>query len=119
NGHDWLNVDSNKPKTKEEANRIQNEINSIIEKNKAIDANNKAKIIKTEFDKQVEKVKEADDLVKAIEKEKVELIKTAKMPVGFDFSEDGVTYLGHSLSKDQLSSSAIYIAALKLAALNI
>lgn len=118
-GHDWLNVDANKPKTEEEATRIQNEINSIVEKNQAIEANNKAKLIKSEYDKQVEKAKEADELVKAIEKEKVELIKTAKMPVGFDFSEDGVTYLGHSLSKDQLSSSAIYIAALKLASLNI
>lgn len=118
-GNDWLNTPANQPKTEEEASRIQNEINSILEKNRAIEANNKAKLIKSEYDKQVEKAKEADDLVKAIEKEKVELIKTAKMPVGFDFSEDGVTYLGHSLSKDQLSSSAIYIAALKLAALNI
>ncbi len=118
-GNEWLGVDENKPKTKEEADQIQSEIMSIIEDNQRIENNNKAKVIKAEYDKYIEEAKKADDLVKSIEKEKVELIKKAKLPEGFDFSEDGVTYNGYSLSKEDLSSSSIYIAALKLAALNI
>src|SRR5690606_6665862 len=33
-GNDWLNTPANQPKTEEEAIRIQNEINTIVEKNK-------------------------------------------------------------------------------------
>ncbi|MDM1049498.1 hypothetical protein [Sphingobacterium hotanense] len=118
-GLKWLGIEENKPKTKDEADDIDRKILEIIETNTKIEKNNKAKLIKTEYDKYVEEAKAADDLVKSIEKEKLDLIKKAKLPDGFGFSDDGVTYLGHSLSKEQLSSSAIYIAALKLAALNI
>ncbi|WP_312698172.1 hypothetical protein, partial [Sphingobacterium mizutaii] len=81
--------------------------------------NNHAKVIKADFDKSVEEAKKADDIVKSIEKEKTDLIKGAKLPEGFDFSDDGITYNGYSFSKEDLSSSSIYIAALKLASLNI
>ena len=118
-GNDWLAIKENQPKTKEEADNIQNQIDDIIEENRKIEANNKAREIKKSFDKSQVEASDADELVKSIEKEKNDLIKTAKLPVGFGFSDDGVTYLGHSLSKEQLSSSSIYIAALKLAALNI
>lgn len=61
----------------------------------------------------------ADVSVKAIETERMNLIKSAKMPEGFGFSEDGITYNGLSFTKEQLSSSGIYIAALKLAAMTL
>lgn len=62
---------------------------------------------------------EADTLVKSIEKERMDLIKSAKMPEGFGFVDDGITYNGLSFTREQLSSSGIYIAALKLAAMTL
>lgn len=41
------------------------------------------------------------------------------MPEGFCFDDDGITYKGLPFNKESLSSSAIYIAALKLAALGL
>lgn len=38
------------------------------------------------------------------------------MPEGFGFTDEGITYNGFAFNKDQLSSSEIYISALKLAA---
>jgi predicted ATPase len=118
-GKAWIEVKENQPKTEEEAQKLQDQIDDIIKGNEAIEENNKALEIKEQFDISEKEAKAADDLVKKIEAEKVDMIKKAKLPVGFGFSDDGVTYLGHSLSKAQLSTSAIYIAALKLAALNI
>ncbi|VXC99591.1 hypothetical protein [Sphingobacterium multivorum] len=118
-GQSWLSVKDNQPKTEEEAAELKSKIDSIIKENEEIEANNKAIEIKSQFDRSEKEAQEADDLVKKIESEKVDMIRNAKLPVGFGFSDDGVTYLGHSLSKAQLSTSAIYIAALKLAALNI
>jgi len=62
---------------------------------------------------------DADILVKSIEKERMDLIKSAKMPEGFGFSDDGILYNGLPFTRQQLSSSGIYIAALKLAAMTI
>lgn len=62
---------------------------------------------------------EADTKVKAIEKERMDLIKSAKMPEGFGFSDDGIEYKGLPFTREQLSSSGIYIAALKLAAMTL
>lgn len=42
------------------------------------------------------------------------LIKTANMPEGFDFDENGILYDGFLLSDSQISTSKKYIAALKL-----
>lgn len=118
-GNLWLEADENKPKTQEEADAIDTKILDIIGENAKIVKNNHAKLIKAEYDKSVEEAKKADDLVKSIEKEKTDLIKGAKLPEGFDFSDDGITYNGYTFSKEDLSSSSIYIAALKLASLNI
>jgi hypothetical protein len=61
----------------------------------------------------------ADDLVKKIEEEKMNMIRSAKMPEGFGFKGDGITYQGLPFTREQLSSSGIYIAALKLAAMTL
>lgn len=118
-GIDWLKSKDNQPKTEDLADSIKLRIDEIEELNKRIIENNTASIIKHELDNLQEQANNADELVKSIENEKIELIKTANLPLGFGFSDEGVTYLGHPLSKENLSSSAIYIAALKLAALNI
>lgn len=119
NGNGWLRVPENQPKTEDLANQIKEKINAIEESNKLIVANNEAVKIQKEFDALQEHANKAAELVKSVDQKKIDLIKTANLPLGFGFSDEGVTYLGHSLSKENLSSSAIYIAALKLAALNI
>lgn len=118
-GNDWLKVSENKPKTEDLANQIKEKISSIEDLNKKIEINKGAIKIQKEFNTFHEESIKADNLVKSIDQEKIDLIKTANLPLGFGFSDEGVTYLGHPLSKENLSSSAIYIAALKLAALNI
>jgi len=59
----------------------------------------------------------ADGKVTAIEQEKADAIAAADMPEGFTFHEEGLRYEGFALDKNQLSKSAIYIAALKLGAM--
>ena len=59
----------------------------------------------------------ADGKVKSIEQEKADLIASAKMPDGFDFTESGLTYKGFPLNENQISTSGKYIAALKLGAM--
>lgn len=63
--------------------------------------------------------KAANDLVISIEKERMDLIKSAKMPEGFSFTNDGIAYNGLTFTREQLSSSGIYIAALKLASMKM
>jgi len=55
--------------------------------------------------------------VKKIEQEKKDLISKAKIPKEFQFTNEGVLYKNLPLSSNQLSSSAKYIAALKLGAM--
>lgn len=62
---------------------------------------------------------EADKKVQAITQERLDLIKTANMPEGFAFTDDSITYNGLAFTREQLSSSGIYIAALKLASMKI
>lgn len=63
-----------------------------------------------------EKASAADNKVKEIEKERMDMIKKANLPAGFNFTDYGITYNNLPFTKEQLSSSGIYIAALKLAA---
>lgn len=118
-GNQWIEVKANQPKTTEEVEELNTKLQTAIEINKSIEDNKKAIQIREEYQEAEKQAKDADALVKTIEQEKTDLIKSAKLPVGFDFSDDGITYLGHAFTKEQLSSSAIYIAALKLASLNI
>jgi len=60
---------------------------------------------------------DADKKVKDIESEKLKMISGANVPVEFKFTDDGILYNGLPLSNNQLSSSAKYIAALKLGAM--
>lgn len=114
---DWQKIDSNKPKSNKE--ELFEKIQKIKDSNKAIEDNNAARLQQENYDKAVSFANEADIEVKKIEAEKLDVIKNASMPDGFGFSEDGITYNGFAFNKESLSSSGIYIAALKLAALNL
>lgn len=64
-----------------------------------------------------EAAEQADKKVKEIEQEKQQAIAEADFPEGFDIGEDGLTYNGFPLTEKQVSTSAKYIAALKLGAM--
>jgi len=102
-----------------ELTAIDKQINDANETNaKALAYDNYLKQ-KQAADEAEQKATEADKAVKDIEQERMDLIKSAKMPEGFDFSEDGITYNNLPFTREQLSSSGIYIAALKLAAMTL
>lgn len=117
NGVVWL--DKNKVKDKEIVGGLELKIKEIEDQNTSIKENNKAIEDKKAYDLAVKDALDSDSKVKAIEKEKDTLIKTAKLPEGFGFSDDGITYNNLPFTREQLSSSGIYIAALKLASMSI
>lgn len=113
-GELWLNDEKNKEKTN--ADELKAKITEIKAKNLVIEENNKAKLLQDEYDKALNNAKEADEEVKRLEEIKKETIRMASLPDGFGFSDDGITYNGFPFDRDSLSSSGIYIGALKLAA---
>lgn len=116
-GNAWLADDKNKLKLN--ADELKKQLADLKEKNKEIVQNNKNKDQQAIYEKAEQNAKFADDAVKRIEAEKLDVIKNASMPDGFGFSDEGITYNGFDFTKEQLSSSGIYIAALKLAALGL
>src|SRR6185312_1583598 len=113
----WLDEQENQLKTN--AKEIQEQIDKTKEENKLVEENKKAIEQKAFYDKCVLEADRLDKEVKKIEQEKLDVIKNASMPDGFGFSDEGITYKGFAFTKDQLSSSGIYIAALKLAAIGL
>jgi len=102
---------------------IDNQIE--IANQKLVDYNNYLRDLK-EYNEWIEAGKKAranvdncEKLVKDIANEKLELIKNANLPEGFEFTEDGLLYNSFALNKNVQSTSAIYIAALKISTLNI
>jgi len=63
--------------------------------------------------------KAADDLVKSIEAERAKLIASANMPEGISITPEGITVDGLPLDKNQLSTSKLYCAALRIASMNL
>lgn len=116
-GQVWLADDKNKIKLN--AEELKAQLADLKAKNKEIAANNLNKKQLEVYNKCEANAKDADAEVKRIEAEKLEVIKNASMPDGFGFSDEGITYNGFEFSKEQLSSSGIYIAALKLAAIGL
>lgn len=112
-GQEWMNNAANKPKTN--ATELQQQIQSIRTSNAAITENKRAKELQEAYEALAKEAVEADAEVKRIEAIKAETIRMANLPEGFGFNDDGVTYNGLPFSKDNLSSSALVIGALKLA----
>lgn len=118
-GEKWLSEAKNKPKDKDVAELLGKKLQDAKDKNEKIKKNNEAIKAKDDLLQLDIKAKEADKKVKAIELEKVEMIKKSNLPEGFEFGDDQILFNGLPITKEQLSSSSIYIAALKLAAINL
>jgi hypothetical protein len=116
---DWLENDVNKEIDPSKVDAIKQSLKIVVDQNNAINENLKAKELQDLYDKAELEASATDKEVKRIEAEKLDVIKNASMPDGFGFGEDGITYNGFAFNKEQLSSSGIYIAALKLAALGL
>lgn len=116
-GDAWILEEKNK--RKDNAEELAATITRMRAQNAEIRANNVAKEQNRKFNLLVEDAAQADAEVKRIEQERLDIIKNSSMPEGFAFTDDGITYNGFAFDKSQLSSSGIYIAALKLAALNL
>lgn len=62
---------------------------------------------------------QADEAVKAIEYRKKQMIESVRMPEGVTFGPDGILVDELPLDKNQLSTSKLYCAALRIAAMNL
>jgi hypothetical protein len=62
---------------------------------------------------------EADVAVKMIERERLDLIASKKMPEGIEITTDGITVDGLPLDRNQISTSKLYTSALKIASINL
>lgn len=118
-GEAWLAADANKPKDEAHLQKITEKLNGILTENLKIRNNNQAIKNKEELERLTGEAKKADNKVKEILADKDKLIRSAKMPEGFGFSEEGITYNGFDFDKISQSSSARYIAGLKLALMSI
>lgn len=63
--------------------------------------------------------KEADELVKSIEAERKKMIEGANFPQGILIESSGITVDGLPLDKNQISTSKLYCAALRIASMNL
>lgn len=118
-GEKWLQNAENQPKDETALNVLSEKLGKAIDTNKVITSNNEAIKAKEDMLQLDIEAKKADSTVKEIELEKVEMVRKSNMPEGFSFADDGILYNGLPFTKEQLSSSGIYIAALKLAAMSI
>lgn len=76
-----------------------------------------------EYREQVEQAQEtatqADIIVKGIEDEREQMILGVKMPTGIKFGDGNILVDGFPLDKNQISTSKLYCAALRIASLNL
>lgn len=119
NGEEWIAKDKNKPKDEVYVNSLKSKLEDAEEKNKKFENNAAALKINLQIEESKKEVEKAENLVKDILKEKDDVIKASKLPQGFNITDDGITYTGLPFTKEQLSSSRIYIGALKLAAMAV
>ena len=63
--------------------------------------------------------KQADEAVRSIEEERRQMIESVNMPKGISFGPDGILVDGLPLDKNQLSTSKLYCAALRIASMNL
>lgn len=115
-GNNWLQDMKN---AAVDTDDLQQQIRDAETKNREIRANNLAQESQINLRRAEKDAKDADDEVKRIEAEKADALKSSSLPTGFGFTEDGITYNGLPFSRENQSSSATYIAALKLAALGL
>ena len=114
NTEKWL-----KENSKIDVIALEQAIEYAVSVNNKIQMNQAAKKQKTAAGEANRKAEAANTEVQRIEKLKAEKIRNAKIPDGFIFTESGILYNDLPLTKEQQSSSSLYIAALKLASMNL
>lgn len=113
-GEKWLEKNPLK-----NADTISTQLNEIKQHNEKVRGNINAKSSFDEYKALETKAKTADQQVKAIEKKKSEMIKSAKFPTGVELTDDQITVDGLPLDRNQISTSKLYCTALRLASLNL
>lgn len=99
--------------------KIEQKINDANETNRKAQVYKDWTVSRDRKDEAFKLTAEAEKKVSDIEKDRMALIQSANMPDGFTFTDDGIMYNGLAFTREQLSSSGIYIAALKLAAMTL
>jgi hypothetical protein len=115
----WLSNKDNKKKDDDYHFQVSKELQDAQDNNARINRNNESRKKHQDLIQLDAEAKKKDKVVKDIESEKMQMIRGANMPEGVEFSDDGILYKGLPVSREQLSSSAIYIFALKLALMKI
>lgn len=108
-GKAWMLDDKYKPKNEEHKQQLKTKLADIRANNAAIE-------IEEEWQKAEKNAIESRVAVDKCKTDKDEMIRLADLPSGFGFNDEGITYNNLPFDKKSLSTSAIYIAALKLAA---
>lgn len=100
-------------------NRINEQIIQASETNVAAQKYKDYIDLKTETDRAKEIAEQADAAVRAIEEERKRMIESVNMPAGITFGTDGILVDGLPLDRNQISTSKLYCAALRIAAMNL
>lgn len=117
NGKEWLDKPKNKPE------EIPSDLTQRLKE---------AEELRKEYEVNQEKLKHHEELKRAQEKlkslvktlddtlaERKKRMTTAGLPAGFEIIDDTLYYNGFPFNREQMSSSGVYIGALKLASLTL
>lgn len=108
-----------KNQRKDNKEKLQAEIEQINQHNAKYNERVQAERFNQEYEEALAKAQTQDEIVKSIEQEKKEALENANLPKGFEIKDGVLTFENYAISKEQLSSSRIYIASLKLASLQL
>lgn len=108
----WMEDSKFKPKDPIQANDLKQKIEDAKKNNEAIRAKNA-------YENALTNAKDAELALEKIANDKKEAIRSSSLPDGFSFEGDTLLYNGFKFDRSSLSSSGIYIAALKLATLGL
>lgn len=118
-GETYLKRPEKQIKTESDILVIKNRLSESEEKLEVVNKNIQAIAQKEAWNKSVTNWELADKEVKRLIADKDEAIKTSGLPEGFGFNDEGITYNNLPFNKQSLSTSAVYIAALKLASVGL
>lgn len=104
---------------KENTSKINTEVNMASELNQKITINNQNRQAAMVAEKAVLQAQNAASTLDAIERRRATMVESIHLPDGFEITDDGILYNGFLITREQLSSSGIYIASLKLASIGV
>jgi len=103
----------------EEIAKIDAQIASAMETNDKARQYREYRNLYNEVEEAQEAATQADIAVKIIEQERKEMIEKAKFPTGISISSGKITVDGFDLDRQVISTSKLYIAALRIASMNL